>query len=165
MRAAVACCLASLLVVLTACSAYAPPADSMGKSGDQIISQMGPPETRRTLDGGGTRLEFPRGPAGVHTWFVTLDAAGRVVRSEQVLTERNFLQVNPGMPQDEVRYLLGRPGEVSVLGRSRGVVWSYRYENSSCLWFQVEIAQDRTVRSAGYGEPPECRGPDASAFE
>ena len=96
---------------------------------------------------------------------MTLDAAGRVVRSEQVLTERNFLQVNPGMPQDEVRYLLGRPGEVSVLGRSRGVVWSYRYENSSCLWFQVEIAQDRTVRSAGYGEPPECRGPDASAFE
>ncbi|MCY1560143.1 hypothetical protein D9M68_972480 [compost metagenome] len=101
----------------------------------------------------------------MHTWFVTLDAAGRVVRSEQVLTERHFLQINPGMSQDEVRYLLGRPGEVETLGRSRGEVWDYRYENTLCLWFQVEISKERTVRSAGYGEPPECRRRDVSPFD
>ena len=61
-----------------------------------------------------------------------------------------------GMAQAEVLQRLGRPGEVQGLARSRGTVWSYRYENPFCQWFQVEISQERTVRSAGYGEPPEC---------
>lgn len=142
--------------LLAACSGYAPPANLTGVTGDQLIAQMGPPETRRPVDGGGTRLEFPRGPYGVHTWFVYLDASGRAVRSEQVLTEQNFSRINPGMSEDEVRRTLGRAGEVDGLGRSRGTVWSYRYENPFCRWFQVEISQERTVRSAGYGEPPEC---------
>lgn len=104
----------------------------------------------------GTRLEFPRGPMGHHTWFVYLDAAGHATRAEQVLTEPNFNQVIPGMAQDEVRQRLGRPSEIQGLARARGVVWSYRYENSFCQWFQVEISQEQQVRSAGYGEPPEC---------
>jgi hypothetical protein len=157
MRAAVVGCLASLGVVLTACSGYAPPASVSGISADQIVAQMGPPEMRRTLNGGGARLEFPRGPYGLHTWFVDLDASGRAVRAEQVLTEQNFMQINPDMSEDELRRRLGRPGEVQGLGRSRGMIWSYRYENPFCRWFQVELTQERTVRSAGYGEPPECR--------
>lgn len=157
MRAAVACCLASLAVVLTACSGYAPPASVSGVTADQIVARMGPPETRRTLDGGGTRLEFPRGPYGLHTWFVDLDASGRAVRTEQVLTEQNFAQINPDMSADEVRRRLGRAGEVQGLGRSRGEVWNYRYENPFCRWFQVELTQEGAVRGAGYGEPPECR--------
>lgn len=151
------------LSLLAACSGYAPSADPTGMTADQVTARMGPPETRRTVDGG-TRLEYPRGPFGLHTWFVYLDATGRVVRSEQVLTERHFTQINPGMSQDDVRYALGRPGEVYVLGRSRGVVWNYRYENPFCRWFQVEISQDRQVRSAGYGEPPECRRRDITPF-
>jgi hypothetical protein len=106
----------------------------------------------------GTRLEFPRGPYGKHTWFVYLDASGRAIRSEQVLIEQNFNRIDVGMTQDDVRQLLGRPGEVQVLGRARGVVWNYRYENNSCYWFQVELSLQQQVRSAGYGEPPECRG-------
>lgn len=57
------------------------------------------------------------------------------------------------------RRRLGRPGEVQVLGRSRGVVWSYRYESAVCQWFQVELTREQTVRSAGYGRPPECDKP------
>lgn len=149
---------------LTACSGYAPAADPTGMTAEQVIAQMGTPETRRTLDGGGSRLEYPRGPFGLHTWFVDLDPSGRVVRAEQVLNERNFLNINPGMSEDQVRYVLGRPGEVYVLGRSRGVVWNYRYENPFCRWYQVEIDQDHRVRSAGYGEPPECRRRDRVPF-
>jgi hypothetical protein len=87
---------------------------------------------------------------GVHTWFVYLDASGRAIRSEQVLTEQNFNQISPVMSQEEVRQRLGRPGEVQGLARSRGVVWSYRYENPFCQWFQVELSQERQVRSTGY---------------
>jgi len=59
-----------------------------------------------------------------------------------------------------VRQRLGRPSDVKGQGRTRGVVWSYRYENHFCQWFQVEISQEQTVRSTGYGEPPECERRD-----
>ncbi len=154
---------AVVAVLLTACSGYAPSGNPTGMTADQIVAEMGAPETRRTVEGG-SRLEYPRGPFGRHTWFVYLDATGRVVRTEQVLNERNFLNINPGMTQDQVRYVLGRPGEVYTLGRSRGVVWNYRYENPFCRWYQVEIDQEQKVRSAGYGEPPECRRRESVPF-
>jgi len=154
-------CLTGGVLLLTACSGYAPTAEMAGWNSDQVVARMGPPETTRRIDGG-ARLEFPRGPYGLHTWFVDLDASGRVVRTEQVLTEAHFMQINPGMSADEALQKLGRPGEVQGLGRSRGSYWSYRYENPFCRWFQVEITQEQTVRSAGYGEPPECRKRDQS---
>lgn len=146
----------SILFMLAACSGYAPPADLVGVDRAAIVARMGPPERERPVDGGGTRLEFPHGPHGHHTWFVYLDSAGKAMRAEQVLTEQNFLRILPGMDSGAVRERLGRPSEESVLGRSRGVVWNYRYEGPFCLWFQVEIAADGKVRSAGYGTPPEC---------
>ena len=149
----------SVVSVLTACASYAPPADMVGETGEQVVAHMGQPETRRQIDGQ-TRLEFPRGPYGKHTWFVTLDATGHAIRSEQVLTEKNFNQIVPGMELDEVRRRLGRPGDVQVLGRSRGGVWNYRYESAFCQWFQVEFSQQQKVRSAGYGQPPECDRPN-----
>lgn len=148
-------CLAGVSI-LSACSGYAPQTDVTGATRDEIVARMGPPETVREVDGG-TRLEFPRGPYGRHTWFVDLDGTGRAVRTQQVLTEAHFSQITPGMGQDEVRRRLGRPGDVEMLGRSRGIVWSYRYENAFCQWFQVEISAQQQVRSAGYGEPPECQ--------
>ncbi len=143
-----------LCMLLPGCSSYAPPAALAGMSRDDVVAQMGSPDTERLL-GSGTRLEFPRGPHGTQTWFVYFDADGRASHAEQVLTEQNFSRVEVGMAQDTVRELLGRPSEVQVLGRERGVVWSYRYA-SLCNWFQVELTLEKQVRSAGYGEPPEC---------
>lgn len=154
---------AAVVALVSACAGYAPPSDVSGVSRDEIVARMGPPDMQRQL-AGGSRLEYPRGPYGVHTWFVYLDANGRATRSEQVLTETNFLRVNPGMGRDDVLLLLGRPGEVEGLARSRGSVWSYRYENNRCLWFQIEMTQENTVRSAGYGEPPECARRGDGAF-
>ncbi|MDI1246685.1 MAG: outer membrane protein assembly factor BamE [Rhodoferax sp.] len=147
------------LLLLTACSSYAPPANLTAVDRETLLARMGPPDTERQT-ATGSRLEFPRGPMGHHTWFVYLDTAGRATRTEQVLTEPNFNEIMPGMTQDEVRQRLGRPSETQGLARSRGVVWSYRYENPFCQWFQVEMSQEQTVRSVGYGEPPECQKRD-----
>lgn len=143
------------LSMLTACSSYGPPANLSSVIRDDLVARMGQPEmVRQTATG--SRLEFPRGPMGHDTWFVDLDATGHATRAEQVLTEPNFNQITPAMSQEEVRQRLGRPSVTQGLGRSRGVVWSYRYENQFCQWFQVEITQDQKVRSTGYGQPPEC---------
>lgn len=144
-----------LLSLLQACSSYAPPGVLAGISRDALVARMGQPDTERPTDTG-TRLEFPRGPFGKHTWFVYFDPQGRAIRSEQVLIEQNFNRVLVGMTQDDVRRLLGRPSEVQGLARSRGQVWSYRYENPFCNWFQVELSLQREVRSTGYGPAPEC---------
>ena len=151
-------CLLSCLL-LGACVGYGPPDTMLGMSREEILVCMGQPDLERHLKEG-SRLEFRRGPRGKHTWFVYLDAHGRVSRAEQVLTEKNFSRIDVGMTQDDVLQLLGRPSEVQLLGRARGVVWNYRYENNSCQWFQVELSLQQQVRSAGYGEPPECQRPN-----
>lgn len=148
--------LLSSLLAVAACSSYAPPTDPAGMTQDQLRVRMGAPEMQRPLEGGGVRLEYPTGPYGHHTWFVDVDASGRVLRSEQVLTEQNFNQIVPGMAQANVRQRLGRPNSVSMLARDRGVVWNYRFEGPFCEWFQIEMSAEQTVRSAGYGKPPEC---------
>lgn len=140
---------------LLACAGYGPSKNDLGISRAELVQRMGPPDQERQV-GGVTRLEFPRGPMGRHTWFVYLDAAGRVARWEQALTEANFTKVLPGMGDGDVSLLLGRPSERTRLARQRGDVWSYRYENNACLWFQVEMSAEHQVRSAGYGTPPEC---------
>ncbi len=148
-----------LCLLPSACSSYAPPQAVVGMSRDQIVARMGEPDAELPLNQG-VRLEFARGPFGRHTWFVYVDSGGRVSRAEQVLNEQNFSLISPGMTHDDVRQILGRPSEMEMLARERGLVWNFRYENNSCLWFQVELSLERKVRSTGYGEPPECRGPN-----
>lgn len=143
------------LLFLTACSGYAPPANVNSLTQDQLVAQMGQPDKVRPI-ASGTRLEFPRGPMGHHTWFVDVAPDGKILKSEQVLTEDNFNRITPGLSQQEVRDILGRASHIQGLGRARGEVWSYRYENQFCQWFQVEISKEQTVRSTGYGQPPEC---------
>ena len=143
-------------ISLAACTGYAPPRAAVGMGKAELLAIMGPAELERKL-GIGSRLEFPRGPYGEQTWFVYLDAAGTVTLSEQVLTTEHFERISEGMTQDEVRLRLGRPSDTFLLGRDRGIVWNYRYTNSQCLWFQVEISQQQLVRSTGYGTPPECQ--------
>ena len=147
------------LPVLVGCSSYAPPDQAIGMNRDALLARMGSPGAVLPT-ANGTRLQFPRGPYGKHTWFVDVDAAGQVIPVEQVFTEANFNAITPDMPQDEVRHRLGPPGEVQGLARSRGQVWSYRYDNYACQWFQIELTQDQKVRSTGYGQPPECMGHD-----
>jgi hypothetical protein len=144
-------------VLLSSCATYQPKSLQVGMDRAAVLQRMGAPETERKLDTG-LRLEYPNGPYGIDTWFVDLDGSSRVTRIEQVLTEENFAKVQPDMAQSDLRALLGRPGEVQKLGRDRGVVWSYRYENYKCQWFQAEISAEQKVRSAGLGIPPECLG-------
>ena len=111
-------------LLLAACSGYAPPDAVIGMSRDELLLRMGQPDTELASKEG-ARLEFPRGPAGKHTWFVYLDGKGKVSRAEQVLTEQNFSRISPDMTQAEVRQLLGRPSAVQGLARDRGVPVSY----------------------------------------
>jgi len=147
----------ALVAGLAGCAGYAPNPSLMGADSVRLAQVMGKPTLVLSQETG-TRWVYARGPQGFHTYFVDMDASGRVVRWEQRLTDPVFNQITPGMPERDVVALIGPSFEISNLSRQRGKVWSYRYENSSCLWFQVELAQDGTVRSAGRQTRPDCDG-------
>ncbi len=138
-------------------ASYAPSADVIGLSPEQVVARLGPPFPPPVSMEGVRRLDFPRGPYGKHTYIVHFNAEGRADRFAQVLDERNFARITPEMTTEEVREVIGVSRDTFLLGRDRGFVWNYRYITPLCQWFQIEFTKDGKVRSSGYGLPPECR--------
>ena len=94
---------------------------------EQVREQMGKPETERVFDDGSRRLEYPRGPQGLNTYMVDIGPDGTLQAITQVLTAANFAKIRPGMTEDEVRRLLGKPGEVAVYPLKPETVWSWKW--------------------------------------
>ena len=143
-------------LLLGGCASYSPGRVQPGMDEAQVRQLMaGPPNARYANPGGGTRLEYMRGPMGFHTYMIDLDPAGRVTGWQQVLTEREFNAITPGMPVQEMLRRIGHPAQTRGGGWQPGQVWSYRYEGPFCLWWQVSVVGD-TVKDAAYGPDPRC---------
>ena len=93
----------------------------------QVREQMGNPETERVFDDGSRRLEYPRGPQGLKTWMIDIGPNGRLVAITQALTAENFAKIRIGMSEDEVRRLLGKPGQVAGYRLKKETVWSWKW--------------------------------------
>ena len=143
-----------LAIMVSGCASYGPTNSMLGSSKDHIINVLGKPSTElQTPDG--QLLIYSKGPLGKETFFVYLNRDGVMQRWTQVLDEKNFERIVPGMTRDQVVEIIGESKDRFGLARGRGYVWNYRYVNP--FWFQIEFAADDTVRSTGYSKPPECR--------
>jgi hypothetical protein len=148
----------SALVIFAGCAtSYAPSNTMTGLTRDEVIARLGAPDPTPADLSSAARLDFPRGPYGRHTYAVYFSPEGRVTEFQQLLNEENFSKIKPGMNVGEVVHLIGISRNTFGLARNRGYVWSYRYITPLCQWFQIEFTQENTVRSTGYGLPPECR--------
>ena len=148
-----------LAAMLTACAGYGPGTVGVGNTEAEVVQVMGQPTGRYAMPGGTQRLEFARGPYGRHTYMVDLDAQGRVANIEQVLDARHFALVMPGQTRDEVLRTLGRPGERVGMMRD-GQIWSWRYANYDCLWWQAQFDAQGIVTAAGYSPERGCGAPN-----
>ena len=148
-------CGLGFLLTLSSCATYSPSTELIGLSSDLVIQRMGIPSSKLT-DDNGFRLVYARGPFGKHTYFLYFSSDDKLLRSEQVLKESSFSLIKPGMSDGEVLNIIGPSKILMGGGKSSWTVWSYRYENSLCRWFQVEFRSDNRVKSAEYGRPPEC---------
>jgi hypothetical protein len=137
-------------------TSYGPGSLAPGAGASEILARMGPETARYALEGGGLRLEFARGPMGLHTYMLDLDAAGGLLRVEQVLTEAHFLELRLGMGADEVRRRIGTPASERYLPRQGHRLWSYRYESPFCVWFQVSVDDAGRVAELGHNADPRC---------
>ncbi len=157
-RGVVAGALASLC--LAACAAFAPVTIVPGQAEADVVRALGPVTARYAMPDGTTRVEIARGPLGRQTYMIDVDAAGRVLRGEQVLDERHFAEIVDGMTEAQVLRRIGRPAERQPVGFVGRVVWSWRYENNLCLWFRVTFGPDgRTIGGGGYLPDPLCEPP------
>ncbi|TDQ89763.1 hypothetical protein [Paraburkholderia silvatlantica] len=114
----------------------------------QVREQMGKPETERVFDDGSRRLEYPRGPQGLKTWMVDIGPNGRLVAITQALTAENFAKVHAGMSEDEVRRLLGKPGQVAGYRLKKETVWSWKWLEGGVTpeaYFNVHFGPDGRV--------------------
>jgi len=150
--------LAGAVAMFAACAGYAPPQDLLvGTPEAEVIKLMGAPTGRYPLPDGGERMEYARGPYGRETYMIDLDAQRRVVQWDQVLDRSYFETVSPGMKADDLLRLIGRPSERMGMMRN-GQIWSWRYPNNDCLWWQAQIDAQGIVTAAGYGPAPGCDG-------
>jgi hypothetical protein len=141
--------------LLGACAGYGPPPNVVGLPLAEVEQVMGPSTGRHALPDGGVRAEFARGPMGRHTWMLDLDSNGRVLRSQQVLTESVFAGIRDGDSLASVRQRLGKPSEVRPGGWQGGEVWNWRYDTNDCLWFEL-AAQNGAARHPAIVTDPRC---------
>jgi outer membrane protein assembly factor BamE (lipoprotein component of BamABCDE complex) len=66
----------------------------------------------------------------------------------QVLTEEHFAKVRPGMRQEEIRRLIGKPAQTMPFPNLQEEVWSWRFEQShgNAWFFNVHFAPDGAVK-------------------
>lgn len=148
--------LAALLAGCAAPGAGIAPGSPVGA----VTQRMGAPTGEYALPGGGRRLEYASGPFGRRTQMFDFDAAGQLVRAEQVLTEANFNAIRAGMNSGEVLTRIGKPAKVWAIPRQRQTVWSYRYESPFCQWFMVGLDPQGVVMDTSYGPDPLCDDDD-----
>lgn len=151
---------ALVLSAMLGCATYGPPKLEAGASVADATRALGPPTSEYALPAGAKRLEFARGPFGKHTYMLDFDAQGRMLVWAQVLTEARFNAVRAGTPKEEVLLVLGRPSEQSRIALQRQTVWSYRFEDHFCRWFQVGIDEAGRVTDTGYYPDPMCETKD-----
>lgn len=117
-----------MLLPLGACDFIAQKTLVAGESTEADVRRwMGQPDLVWEEEDGSRVLEYPRGPMGMETYFVSIGADGRYREIRQVLTPENFGQLKPGMDRDQVRQILGRPGETARFSLSKEEVWSWRH--------------------------------------
>lgn len=115
-------------LVLAACDARMLDLKPGVSTAADVTKAMGPHTLEWKEQDGGATWEFPRGPAGVVTYMVTLGKDGVLKEIRQVLTDANFARLQPGLSQDEVRRMVGRPAQTMKFPNLQEDVWSWKYE-------------------------------------
>ncbi|MFZ2651418.1 MAG: hypothetical protein WA210_15055 [Burkholderiaceae bacterium] len=142
--------------LMLGCAGYSPDSLPARSSLVEATAKLGAPSGEYALPGGGKRLEFVRGPAGLHTYMLDFDAGGSLLSWTQVLYEENFATITLGMGSGDVLVRLGHPAHEFGVWSGRQTIWAYRFDSPQCLWFMVGVSPQGQVASTSYGMDPRC---------
>jgi len=118
------------VLVLVACATYdgrdlKPGEDSL----ENVLQIMGNPAKRWQNADGTIQLAYPHGPMGYQTYMVFIAKDGKLGHIENVMDQKYFARILPGMTQDEVLYILGPsyPNWTVYFEKRDELVWEWRY--------------------------------------
>lgn len=144
--------LLTLLLGLAACDQQAISELEEGVSTEaDVREKFGPPEAVWDGPDGAQVYEYNRQPAGYQNWQITIGPDGKMAALRQVLNPRTFAQVQPGMPMEDVRRLLGKPMKITAYELKREVHYDWRWRDgpneSDSQVFTVIFSPDLRVIS------------------
>lgn len=118
------------LVLLNGCTTYSgyklrPGVDTL----ESVLNSMGNPAMRWQNEDGSESLAFTRGPMGYHTFMVNIGADHKLQKIENVLEEKYFARIIPGMNKEEVVRIIGPsyPNWTDYFERRDELVMSWRF--------------------------------------
>ena len=100
---------------------------------NQVTAQFGAPTLQCVDRQGHDRVIWSTQPFGQYAWGSTVDAQGRVLNVEPILTDEHFQVLKDGQwTAEQVHCEFGPPAIVDTAGLPsvRQVVWSYRYKQN-----------------------------------
>jgi hypothetical protein len=74
---------------------------------ESVLQNMGKPAMRWENKDGSSQLAYTRGPMGYHTFMVSIGADHTLQKIENVLEEKFFSRILPGLSKDEVIRIIG----------------------------------------------------------
>jgi len=117
-------------LLLCACAAYSgrglkPGVDQL----ENVVEVMGQPAMRWQNPDGSVQLAYPRGPMGFHTYMVHIGPDGKLQQIENVLDEKTFTLIHPGMSEEDVFRIIGPPysGWTAYFEARDELAWEWRY--------------------------------------
>jgi hypothetical protein len=112
----------------------------------EVRKEFGEPVTVTVLPDGSRIMEYPRQPEGWTNYLITIGADGKMSALRQLLNADNLARVKPGLTQNEVRTLLGRPMKMVPYALKNEEVWDWRFrpQNESKI-FSVTFGPDKRV--------------------
>jgi len=122
----------------------------------EIIDKLGRP-TMEWQEGADKVWEYPFTPEGTRNYMLTIGPGGVLKAMEQVLTPENFARVQPGMTQEQIRRLLGKPASMQFFALKQEEVWEWKEQSplpSADMRFNVYFSNTGVVTGTGRYEYP-----------
>jgi hypothetical protein len=142
------------VAVLAGCTSFSGIAP--GTPAERVQARVGAPGMVWKNPDGSELWEYALGPNGFETYMVTIGSDHAVQEVHQVLTDEYFSKVRFGMDRDQVRRLLGKPGEVMMNPSRDEETWTWRYQDLHVHNMLFNAVFDHTVgkvkRTYGFEE-------------
>ena len=117
-----------------------------------VRAKFGEPERIWQEADGSHTLEYNRQPAGHRNYMITIGPGGKMTALRQVLAPHNFEKVQPGMEQEAVRRMFGKPAKRMTYALKQETDWDWNYIDPPTrdMEFTVTFGPDgRVLRSVG----------------
>ena len=125
-----------------------------------VRERFGEPDGIWQESDGGHTLEYNRQPMGHQNYMITIGPGGKMTALRQVLAPHHFAKVQPGMAQEQVRRLLGKPARQITYQLKQETEWEWNWIDPPTreMVFTVVFGPEGLVRrSASIEKLPEGR--------